>query len=120
MKTLVLLLLAVVLALLSCGATRPREKHYIAPNAAFFFANNDDYYEAFSAVAVSMCIQDKAQDDSPEAWRQAAKVCRDSRTDEQGDSLTQDGQWRRYVWQAIDVITQMCRENSGKLCESFR
>lgn len=109
-----------VVVLLSCGATRPREKHYTMPNAAFFFANNDDYYEAFSAVAVSMCIQDKAQDDSPQAWTQAAAKCRDSRTDEQGDSLTQDGMWRRYVYQAIDVITQMCKANSGKLCESFK
>lgn len=109
-----------VVVLLSCGATQPREKHYTMPNAAFFFANNDDYYEAFSAVAVSMCIQDKAQDDSPQAWTQAAKVCRDSKTDDEGDSVTFDGAWHAYVYQAIDVITQMCKANSGKLCESFK
>lgn len=113
-------LLVVAVAMLLSSATQPREKHYIAPSAAFFFANNDDYYEAFSAVAVSMCIQDKAQDDSPQAWTQAAAKCRDSKTDEQGDSISQDGQWRRYTYQAIDVITQMCKANSGKLCESFR
>lgn len=113
-------LLVVAVAMLLSSATQPREKHYIAPSAAFFFANNDDYYEAFSAVAVSMCIQDKAQDASPEAWRQAAKVCRDSRTDDEGDSLTHDGEWHAYTYPAIDVITQMCRENAAKLCESFR
>lgn len=113
-------LLVVAVAMLLSSATQPREKHYTMPNAAFFFANNDDYYEAFSAVAVSMCIQDRAQDDSPEAWRQAAAKCRDSRTDEQGDSITFDGAWHAYVYQAIDTITQMCKANSGKLCESFK
>lgn len=118
MRPLVLLVLAV--AMLLSGTPRPREKHYTLPNAPLFFANNDDYYEAFSGVAVAMCIQDKAQDDSPEAWRQAAAKCRDSRTDEQGDSITFDGAWHAYVYQAIDTITQMCKANSGKLCESFR
>lgn len=120
MRTAALLLLAAITLVLSSGATRPQSKHYTMPNAAFFFANNDDYYEAFSAVAVAMCIQDKAQDDSPEAWRDAAAKCRDSKTDEDGDSLTQDGQWRKFVYPAIDVITQMCKANSGKLCEGFR
>lgn len=115
-----LLSLAVVLALLSSGATQPREKHYTMPNTAFFFANNDDYYEAFSAVAVAMCIQDKAQDTTPEAWRQAAAKCRDSKTDEDGDPLTHDGAWHAYTYPAIDVITQMCKAHSGKLCEGFR
>ena len=120
MRTVALLLLAAITLVLSSGATRPQAKHYTMPNAAFFFANNDDYYEAFSAVAVSMCIQDKAQDTTPEAWRQAAKACRDSKTDEDGDPLINDGQWRKFVYPAIDVITQMCRENAAKLCESFK
>lgn len=115
-----LVLLVLVVAMLLSGAPQPREKHYTLPNAPLFFANNDDYYEAFSSVAVAICIQDKAQDDSPQAWTQAAKVCRDSRTDEQGDSISQDGEWRKFVWQAIDVITQMCKANAAKLCGSFK
>lgn len=112
--------IALLAASLMPSATPTKPKHYTAPDAAFFFANNDDYYEAFSGVAVAMCIQDRAVDDSPEAWRQAAAKCRDSKTDEQGDSISQDGMWRQFVWQAIDVITVMCKANSAKLCENFK
>lgn len=119
-KIVAFLSLAVVVLSLSSGATRPVEKHYTQPNAAFFFANNDDYYEAFSAVAVMMCIQDKVTNDSPESLRQAATKCRDSQTDEDGDPITHDGGWHAYTYPAIDMITQMCKANSAKLCESYR
>lgn len=38
------------------------------PNAAFFLMNNDDFMDALSAYAETLCLLDRAKDDSPEAW----------------------------------------------------
>lgn len=36
------------------------------------------------------------------------------------EPISIDGAWHEYIAQAYATMTQMCRANSAKLCESFR
>jgi hypothetical protein len=40
--------------------------------------------------------------------------------DEDGDSLTADGIWRRYTEDAMSGIVAMCAGNETRVCEGFR
>ena len=67
-----------------------------------------------------LCLADKAPDASPEAVLAAGSKCNDSQVDSDGDSLTRDGGWRRYIEDAQRGIVVMCKANEAKVCEGFR
>ena len=62
----------------------------------------------------------QAPDASPEAVLRAGKECNDSRVNEDGESLTFDGEWHRYTEDAMRGIMTMCAGNEAKVCEGFR
>ena len=117
MRTITLLSL---IAILSTGASFHRPVLRIQPNAAFFFATNDTMLDALQSYAEMLCLADKAPDASPDAVLAAGSECNDSRVDSDGDSLTFDGQWRRYVEDAQRGIVALCVGNEAKVCEGFR
>lgn len=109
-----------MLTILSTSAAFHRPVSRVQPNAAFFFATNDTMVDALQSYAEMLCLADKASDASPEAVLAAGSECNDSRIDEDGDSLTRDGGWRRYVEEAQRGIVTMCVGNEAKVCEGFR
>ena len=123
MRTITLLAL---IAILSTGAAFRRPVSHVQPNAAFFLRTNGTMLDALQSYAEMLCLADKAPDASPEAVLRAGSECKDSQADEDsrvdsdGDSLTFDGQWRRYVEEAQRGIVAMCAANEAKVCEGFR
>ena len=117
MRTITLL---ITIAILSTGAAFHRPVSHVQPNAAFFLGTNDTMLDALQSYAEMLCLADKAPDASPEAVLRAGSECNDSRVDEDGDSLTFDGGWRRYTEEAMRGIVAMCRANEAKVCEGFR
>ena len=117
MRTITLLAL---IAILSTGAAFHRPVVRVQLNAAFFLDTNDTMLDALQSYAEMLCLSDKAPDASPEAVLRAGKVCNDSRVDEDGDSLTFDGGWRKYTEEAQRGIVAMCTGNETRVCEGFR
>lgn len=117
MRTITLFAL---ITILSTGAAFHRPVVRVQPNAAFFFATNDTMVDALQSYAEMLCLADKAPDASPEAVLAAGSECNDSRVNEDGDSLTQDGQWHEYVEEAQRGIVAMCVGNEAKVCEGLR
>ena len=117
MRTITLLAL---ITILSTGAAFHRPVVRVQPNAAFFFGTNDTMVDALQSYAEMLCLADKAPDASPDAVLAAGGECNDSMVDEDGDSLTQDGQWRGYTEEAQRGIVAMCVGNVAEVCEGFR
>ena len=117
MRTITLFAL---ITILSTGAAFHRSVVRVQPNAAFFLGTNDTMIDALQSYAEMLCLADKAPDASPEAVLRAGKECNDSRVDEDGDSLTFDGGWRRYTEDAMRGIVAMCVANDAKVCEGFK
>ena len=117
MRTVTLLAL---IAILSTGAAFHRPVSRVQTNAAFFFATNDTMLDALQSYAEMLCLADKAPDASPEAVLRAGSECNDSKVDEDGDSLTFDGQWHGYVEEAQRGIVAMCVGNEAEVCEGFK
>lgn len=117
MRTITLLAL---IAILSTGAAFHRPVVRVQPNAAFFLGTNDTMMDALQSYAEMLCLADKAPDASPDAVLRADSECNDSRVDDDGDSLAQDGQWRRYVEEAQREIVAMCVGSRVTVCEGFR
>ncbi len=104
------LLALLAVALLLTGATVTRRNPIHAPDAAFFLATHYEALDAIQSYALTLCLQDKLVDDSPDAILAAGTECNDSRRDSEGDSLNDDGAWRAYSGAARGGIVAMCRD----------
>ena len=110
----------IAIIILSTGTSFHRPSTRVQPNAAFFLGTNDTMLDALQSYAEMLCLADKAPDASPEAVLRAGSECNDSRVDADGDSLTFDGGWRRYVEEAQRGIAELCKTNEAKVCGGFR